>query len=70
MSINPTVMPKKRIKSLRELRGYALGERNPDTLPDPSNPKSESVQQDREASAKWDRLRRLVEGGKMIGTKY
>jgi hypothetical protein len=59
----------KRIKTLRELRGYGLGERNPDTLPG-AHPKSESADANAVASQRWARLRKQVLAGRFLGAKY
>jgi hypothetical protein len=68
-NVTPLVMPKKRVQSLKSLRGYGLGERNPKTLPEVRQDSEKAVEA-RIANARWSRLRKQVQAGRTIGHKY
>jgi hypothetical protein len=69
---NPMVLAAKRKvedKAKRRGRAYGLGQRNPETLPG-AHPGSESESDNRVASARWRKLRRMVQAGRFVGGKY
>jgi hypothetical protein len=68
-NVTPLVMPKKRVQSLKSLRGYGLGKRSPKTLPEVRQD-SETREQARTANIRWSRLRKQVQAGRTIGHTY
>lgn len=53
------------------MRGYGLGERNPETLPNPADPQSETELQNRIGMAHWQSLRRTAQHETAIaGMRY
>jgi hypothetical protein len=58
-----------RIKTLKELRGYGLGERNPETLPG-SHPKAESEDANQIATQRMRRRARWAWSIDSVGAKY
>lgn len=64
----------KRHKDAMRRRGrpYGLGERNPDTLPGVhgGTNRSETFEENREASARWKRLGKMARANRFVGKKY
>lgn len=53
----------------RRGRTFGLGERNPKTLPG-AHPDSELWSENVRRTAHWTRMRKLVQAGRFIGSKY